>query len=52
MQNSGFVDDDIYTSALDVFYQIDGRQSRYIKKEVLDWYREEDARVLRRSEVE
>ena len=50
MQNSGFVDDDIYTFALDVFFQIDGRQSRYIK-EVLDWYREEDARDLRRSEL-
>ena len=35
-------------SALDAFYEMDGRESRYIK-EVLDWYRDEDARDLRRS---
>ena len=44
------VDDDIQISALDVCYQMDGRESRYIK-EVLDWYWEEDARDLRRSEL-
>ena len=37
-------------SALDVFYVMDGRKSRHIK-EVLDWYREEDAGDLRRSEL-
>ena len=51
MQNSGHVDDDIQISALDdVFYEKDGRESRYIK-EVLDWYREEDAGDLRRSDL-
>ena len=35
-------------SALDVFYEMDGRESRYIG-EVLDWYRREDARDFRRS---
>ena len=29
---------------------MDGRESRYINK-VLDWYREEDARDLRSSEL-
>ena len=48
MQNSCNVDDDIQISALDVFYEVDGRESRYIE-EVLDWYRGEDARDLRRS---
>ena len=37
-------------SSLDVFYQADGRESRCIK-EVSDWYREEDAGDLRRSEL-
>ena len=37
VQNSGHVDDDIQISALDVFYEMDGRESRYIK-EVLAWY--------------
>ena len=49
MQISGHVDDDTQMSALDVFYEMDGRQSRYIK-EVLDWYRDERATDLRRSE--
>ena len=40
----------MHISALDVFYKMDGRESRYIK-EVLEWYREEDARDLRRSEL-
>ena len=39
-----------HISALDVFYEMDGRRSRYIK-EVLDWYREEDAGYLRRSDL-
>ena len=42
------VDDDMQISALDVlFYQMDGRKSRY-NKEVLDWYGEDDAGDLRR----
>ena len=41
--NSGNVDDDIQISALDVFYEMDGRMSRCIK-EVFDWYRQEGAR--------
>ena len=36
VQNSGHVD----ISALNIFFEIDGRKSRYIK-EVLDWYRDE-----------
>ena len=36
VQKSGYVDDGIHISALDVFYEMDGRKSRYIK-EVLDW---------------
>ena len=36
VQNSGHVDDDIQISALDLFYEMDGRESRYIK-EVLAW---------------
>ena len=50
VQNSAHVDDDIHFSALDVFYELDGRKSRYIK-EVLDGYRDEDAGDLRRSEL-
>ena len=38
---SGHVDDDIQISALDAFYGMDGRRSRYI--------RGEDARDLRRN---
>ena len=37
VQNSCHVDDDIHISTLDVFYEMDGRKSRYIK-EVLDLY--------------
>ena len=37
-------------SASDVFYEMDGRKSRNIK-EVLEWFREEDARDLRRSDL-
>ena len=48
VQNSRHVDDDMQISALDVlFYQMDGRKSRY-NKEVLDWYGEDDAGDLRR----
>ena len=47
---SGHVEDDIQISALDVFYQVDRRESRQIK-EVSDWFREEDAGDLRRSEL-
>ena len=36
--------------ALDAFDGMDGRKSRYTK-EVLDWYREQDAGGLRRNEV-
>ena len=50
VQNSGHVDDDIQIFALDAFYEMDGRESRYIK-EVSDWYREKDARDLRRNEL-
>ena len=49
-QSPGHVDDDIQISALDAFYKMDGRKSRYIR-EVLDWYRGEDAGGLRRSEL-
>ena len=49
VQNSRHVDDDMQISALDVlFYEMDGRISRYIK-EVLDWYGQEDAGDLRRN---
>ena len=44
----GHVDDDVQISALDAFYKMDGRRSRYIG-EVLDWYRGEDAGDLKRS---
>ena len=50
MQKSGHVDDDVQISALDVFYEMDGRKSRYIR-EVLDWHRGEDAGDLKRSEL-
>ena len=48
VQNASHVDDDIHISALDVFYEMDGRDSRYIK-EGLNWYRQEDVGDLRRS---
>ena len=50
VQTSGHVDDDVQISALDVFYEMDGRRSRYIG-EVLDWYRGEDAGDFKRSEL-
>ena len=49
VQKSRHVDDDVQISALDAFYEMDGRKSRYIG-EVLDWYRGEDARDRKRSE--
>ena len=45
VQKSSHVDDDVQISALDVFYEMDGRNSRYIG-EVLEWYRGEDAACL------
>ena len=50
VQTSGHVDDDVQISALDTFYEMDGRKSRYIG-EVLDWHRGEDAGDLKRSEL-
>ena len=50
MQKSDQVDDDIHISALDVFYEMDGRKSLYIE-ELLDCYREEDAGCVRRNEL-
>ena len=50
MQKSGHGDDDVQISALDVFYEMDGRRSRYIR-EVLDWYRGENTGDLKRSEL-
>ena len=46
VQNSGHVD-----TALDEFYEMDGRESRYTR-EVLDWYRDEDAGDLMKSELD
>ena len=50
VKTSGHVDDDVPIFALDAFYEMDGRESRYIG-EVLDWYRGEDAGDLKRSEL-
>ena len=50
VQKSGHVDDDVQIFALDGFNEMDGQKSRYIG-EVLDWYRGEDARDLKRSEL-
>ena len=50
VQKSGHVDDDVQISALDAFYEMDGRKSRYIG-DVLDWYRGEGAGDLKRSEL-
>ena len=49
LQKSGRVDDDVQISALDLFYEMDGRKCRYIRQ-VLDWYGGEDAGDLKRSE--
>ena len=48
VQKSGHVDDDVQISALDAFYEMDGRKSRYIG-EVLEWYRGEDAGEISRE---
>ena len=45
--NSGHVVDDVQIFA---FYEMDGRKSRYIR-EVLKWYRGEDAGDLKRSKL-
>ena len=50
VQTSSHVDDDVQISALDAFYEMDGRKSRYIG-EVLEWYRGEDAGDHKRSEL-
>ena len=50
VQKSGLVDDDVQISALDAFYEMDGRKSRYIG-EVLEWYRGEYAGDLKRCEL-
>ena len=50
VQKSGHVDDDVQISALDPFYEMDGRKSRYIR-EVLEMYRGEDARDLKITEL-
>ena len=49
VQKSGHVGGDVQISALDPFYEMDGRKSRYIG-EVLEWHGGEDARDLERSE--
>ena len=36
VKNSGHLDDGMQISALDVFYEMDGRERRYVK-EMLDW---------------
>ena len=46
VQTSGHYADDVHIYALDAFHEMDGRKSRYIR-EVLDWYRGEDARDLK-----
>ena len=50
VQKSGHGDDGVQNFAMDAFYEKDGRKSRYIG-EVLEWYREEDAEDLKRSEL-
>ena len=50
VQKSGHVDNDVENSALDAFYEMDGRKSRYIG-EVLERYRGEDAGDLKKSEL-
>ena len=50
VQKPKHVDDDVQISALDPFYEMDGRKSRCIG-ELLDWYRGEGARDLKKSEL-
>ena len=51
MQTSGHVDDDVQISALNAFYEMDGRRNRNIG-EVWERYRGEDAGDLKRSELD
>ena len=51
VQKSGHVDDDVQISALDAFYEKDGRKSRYIG-EVLERYQGEGAGDLKKSELD
>ena len=51
MQKSGHVDDDVQISALDAFFEKDGRKSCHIG-EVLERYRGEDSVGLKRSELD
>ena len=51
VQKSGRVDDDVQISALDAFYEKDGRKSRFIG-EVLERYRGEDVGDLKKSELD
>ena len=46
---SGHVDDDVQISALDAFYEMDGRKRRFFG-DVLDWNRGEDVHDLKRNE--
>ena len=50
VQKSSHADDDVIISALDAFYEMDGRKSRCIG-EVFVWFRGEDARDLKRIEL-
>ena len=50
-RRSGHLDDDVQISALDAFYEMDGRKSRFIG-DVLEWSRREDAGDLKRSELD
>ena len=50
VQKSGHADDDEQISALDAFYEKDGRRSRYIG-EVLERYRGEDVGDLKRRKT-
>ena len=51
VQNSCHVDDDVQISALDAFYEMDGRRSRYIK-EGLDWVSVRKCADPRRNELD
>ena len=48
VQTTGHVDDDVQISALDAFYEMDGRKTRYSGE--VEWYRGEDSGDLKRSE--
>ena len=51
VQKSGHVDDDVQISALEPFYEMNGRKSHHIR-EVLERYRGDDAGDLKRSELD